>query len=233
SLSFSQRYISKNYQSRKLNIHRNSPTALDKNEYFSTLGVLLFIDELFEVEKFQTKIELFVKGNSVKLGTEECYDYKASPIKLTTIEDGIIGGYPRKLMTLSCIPGSASKSVATLEKMVDKSRAQDKRIFEKNMLRIKQFADFLGSKGDTQLVLVVPPLTEEYYQTEFIQKQIQKHFRAVEKLSSYKNIKVLDFHNYLSSSTVNNKNEYFHDADHLALSGAIKFSKAIKSDLGL
>lgn len=98
-----------------------------------------------------------------------------------------------------------------------------------NVERLLALADRLRlGKVEGRWVLVVPPLTREYYQDDRIQKWLPEHQKLLDLLAEHSNIDVYGFHDFFYVEMEDGNNDYFYDDDHLALPGAIKFSKALK-----
>jgi len=82
----------------------------------------------------------------------------------------------------------------------------------------------LCSKKNIRLYLINTPVSDEYF-TKIPEKFITHYYNIVKELKSYKNVKILNYHNYQLP-----KNCYG-DADHLNSNGAKIFSEIIISEI--
>ncbi|MDK9761677.1 hypothetical protein KI743_06665 [Vibrio sp. D420a] len=145
-------------------------------------------------------------------------------------EDGIIHGYSRNLMKPKCIPEYAEQTVAAHIKMMNNSLSADSNVRQKNMRRVVDIANSL-SKRRGKLILFMPPFTREYYESPEIQSLVPAHLSDMNELAKHPAIEFYDYHDFFFEKLDQGENKYFFDDDHLALPGAIEFSRSLKVQL--
>jgi hypothetical protein len=230
SLHFSQRFISLDYKQRQFKVINNLPFSY-KSILYSPSQSLLYLSltalPIFEIRAFfyDWLISIYSNQHQGNKIVESCY----SPVQLGISDsEQLLGDFRMQTMKPECIAKFAQKTVTDHISDIEKSVAAEPDLADKNVRRLFSLADRLKQFDKGGLVLVIPPLTREYYEDVRIQKLLLEHNQLLARLAQHANIEVYDFHDYFYEEMDNGSNEYFFDDDHLALPGAIKFSKALK-----
>ena len=122
-----------------------------------------------------------------------------------------------------------NKNLDTWEKadyMIEWSTAKDKNAMYRNIANIKEIAIF-SKKHNIQLILITTPCWHSYY-NQLEQKQLNKMYELTHALQKEYGIQYFD---YLKDDRF--IEEDFYDCSHLSDIGAEKFTKILKTDLGL
>ncbi len=231
TLAISQRYIAPNYSTRLLIVASNTPLSIEGFLFAHEASISLFIDQLISIRKLRNGFDKLIKplfSNGTNTG--KCFsqvDYKTINEKYSVrVEDDLFNDYIKYTIHSSCMKAQVEKTVLKHLKMIKDSHEKEPGIVEHNMQRLINVADKLSKRGG-KLVLVVMPMTKDYYQSTQIQTLVPEHFAQLATLEKHPNIEVYDFHDYFYDKTITDKNYYFHDGDHLAITGAIEFSKVL------
>ncbi|ACA85959.1 hypothetical protein Swoo_1674 [Shewanella woodyi ATCC 51908] len=231
-------HMSQNYGNninRQLVVIKNLPLSYDV--LLSTPSIVLpslleFLFPILEVKnEIKEKIDLSLASSKNLNGFSTDINRACLKPILTEVDKDalILGGY--KLVTLlpNCLDSYAANTVTSHSSHIESTILSDVNMPSINVSRLSGMADeFKLRKVETRLILVVPPLTVEYYEDERIQKWISEHNKLLAELSKHPNIDVYDFHDFFHDEMADGSNDFFYDDDHLALPGAIKFSKALK-----
>lgn len=230
SLHFSQRFISLDYKQRQFKVINNLPFSY-KSILYSPSQSLLYLSltalPIFEIRAFfyDWLISVYSSQHQGNKIVESCY----SPVQLGISDsEQLLGDFRMQTMKPECIAKFAQKTVTDHISDIDKSVAAEPDLSDKNVSRLISLADRLKQLENGRLVLVIPPLTREYYEDVRIQDWLPAHRQLLAHLAQHANIEVYDLHDYFYEEMDNGSNEYFFDDDHLALPGAINFSKALK-----
>lgn len=239
SLQFSQLWAAKNTSQRQYRVIRNSPLSLWRypllwGEFLSdTIRDLIplsdwgngFRHDLLSLLRYWAGEEL------VSVRDVQCF-FDMDMHDKVNFEDGIVGGYKRQLVNPACIRQYADETVTTHINDISLSLLAEPGIAERHLKTLLSMAKTLEQRQG-RLVLVIPPLTREYYQDPRIQALLPEHFALLSRLAAHPNIEVYDFHDFFYEQMADGSNDYFYDDDHLALPGAIEFSKALRETMGL
>jgi hypothetical protein len=229
SLHLSQRVTNVNWQSRQSQIINNLPFSykMFTSSYTSRSSMLFSI--LYPTFKLQNMFIKWVMLNNRFLSMDTSIDISCHIPVIINVDkiELIMGDYLMSTIKPGCIAEFADITVSLHRKLIDLSIAGDSGITNKNVDRLLLLADKLRLV-DGQLVLVATPLTTEYYQDARIQKLVPEHQQLLGRLAKHPNIEVYDFHDFFYKEMSDGSNDFFYDDDHLALPGAIKFSKALK-----
>jgi hypothetical protein len=232
TLVISQRYIAPNYPTRLLNVASNTPESIERFLFAHEASIGLFIDQFISIRKLRNSFDKLIKpifSNGTNTG--KCFslvDYKIINEKYSVrVEDDLFNDYIKYTIHPSCMKNHVEKTILKHLKMIKDSIEKEPHIVEHNMQRLINVANMLSKRGG-KLVLVVMPMTKDYYQSTQIQALVPEHFAQLANLERHPNIEVYDFHDYFYDKTVTGKNYYFHDGDHLAITGAIEFSNTLK-----
>jgi len=232
TLAISQRYIAPNYPTRLLTIASNTPLSIESFLYAHEATIGLFIDQFILIRKLRNGFDQLIKPwFSNGMNTGKCFskvNYQAINKKYSVrVEDDLFNDYIKYRIHPSCLKDYVKKTIVRHLKMIKDSVEKEPNIVEHNKQRLINVANLLAKRGG-KLILVVMPMTKDYYQSTQIQALVPEHFTQLAKLEQHPNIEVYDFHDYFYNKTVRGKNYYFHDGDHLAITGAIEFSQALK-----
>ncbi|QDO83513.1 hypothetical protein FM037_10025 [Shewanella psychropiezotolerans] len=231
SLHISQRYIANDMLSRRFLIIKNLPLSHEFFSYDPMASIRLWASRIIPViEVKQRLISWLDLSNFVSKQVMENDKSCLVPVSADVKEDELLlGVYRLKKMVPSCLAEYADSTVVSHKLSVESSVMSDAKLPIRNVERLLVLADRLRlGKVEGRLVLVVPPLTREYYQDDRIQLWIPEHQELLDLLAEHSNIDVYDFHDLFYGEMEDGSNDYFYDDDHLALPGAIKFSKALK-----
>lgn len=241
TLSIARRYYSDNYRKSQLEVKKNMPpSSLETFLCIPETLVSNIVNWLFPINELQNMINKLILPVALRVDTAHKIESRFSqltnePIKREDsfmIDDGIVSGYFRKIMAPSRLKNAADYTVPIHIRCVEKSLKKNPNIITMNMQRLIKIADKIV-EHDGKLVLLIPPLTKEYYESSHITVLKQPHIRLLLKLSQHPNIDFYDFHDFFYNAMANGTNEFFYDDDHLALPGAIKFSEALKEAMGI
>lgn len=164
-----------------------------------------------------------------KVHSSDCFIIDSDSFQSRS-EDGIIQGYLRNLIKPKCIPEYAEQSVTAHIKMMNNSLSADSNVRQNNMKRVVDIANSLSMRRG-KLILFMPPLTREYYESPEIQSLIPAHLSDMKELAKHPAIEFYDYHDFFFEELDTGENNYFFDDDHLALPGAIEFSRSLKARL--
>ena len=231
TLAISQRYIAPNYPTRLLTVASNTPLSIESFLFAHEASISLFIDEFISIRKLRNGFDKLIKPLfSNGMNTGKCFslvNYKMINEKYSvSVEDDLFNDYIKYRIHPSCMKDHVEKTILKHLKMIKDSFEKEPDIVKHNSQRLINVADKL-SKRQGKLVLIVMPMTKAYYQSAHIQALVPEHFAQLAQLGKHPNIEVYDFHDYFYDKTVAGKNYYFHDGDHLAITGAIEFSKGL------
>lgn len=237
TLAISQRYIVDSYQARALRVANNTPLSVDLFLFAHEATMSLLIDRFISIKKFRQALDHFIKPYFSKdQNTNRCFlllDDKAVKQQYSvSVDDDIFDIYPQHIMKPGCMEYSAKTTALKHMKVFKTSVKKEPAIVQHNMQRLTNLADKL-SKRAGKLVLVITPLTKPFYQSSLIQALVPKHLSHLAELEKHPNIEVYDFHDYFYDNLTDQTNDYFYDSTHLALTGAIEFSKALKLAMGI
>ena len=229
ALHFSQRITNVNWQHRQSQVINNLPLSYKTFFYSQEESFRRWFKIVFPILELQ---KLFIKWlipKNVFPPINVSVDASCHIPIITDIDTSeiLLGSYNLSTMRSECIAEFANLTVNSHISKIDISLSSQPDLANKNVNRLLLLADKL-KLVDGQLILVIPPLTREYYEDVRIQDWLPAHRRLLAHLAQHANIEVYDFHDYFYEEMDNGSNEYFFDDDHLALPGAIKFSKALK-----
>ncbi len=232
TLAISQRYISKNYPTRLLTVATNTPLSFDSSLFAHEAVIGLFIDKLISIRKFRNTFDELIQPFFFdKPNTEKCFslvNYKMINQKYSVrVEDDRFNDYIKYVIQSSCMEHHVQMTIARHMKMIKDSFVKEANIVQHNQQRLISVANILAKRGG-KLILIITPMTKNYYQSPQIQALVPEHLSQLAELEKHPNIDVYDFHDYFYNKSIADKNYYFHDGDHLAITGAIEFSKALK-----
>ncbi len=225
-------YISQNYSDhfhRQLVVVRNLPLSF--YTLLSTPSLILpswvdFLFPFFEIRKAVTLMWSLNQGLNGFLSKN--YGACFIPVLGDIDQDELIlGVYNLKTLKAHCLDNHARITVKSHASQIESVLSNEADMPQLNVERLLTLAESLVEINGL-LVVVVPPLTAEYYQDDRIQKWIPEHQKLLDLLAEHSNIDVYDFHDFFYGEMEDGSNDYFYDDDHLALPGAIKFSKALK-----
>ncbi|WP_394392280.1 hypothetical protein [Shewanella woodyi] len=235
SLHMSQRYITSDMLIRQSFVINNLPLSYKTFLFNPIASIRLWSLIAFPFIKIRheatKKIVLRLTSNEYLRGFRINNNNACLKPILTGIDKDvfILGGYKLETLLPNCLDHYADTTVKSHSSNIESTILNDGSMPNINVKRLLAMADELKlRKVEARLVLVVPPLTAEYYQDSRIQKWVPEHNKLLAILSEHSNVEVYDFHDYFFDEMANDSNDYFYDDDHLALPGAIKFSKALK-----
>jgi hypothetical protein len=240
TLSMARRYYEDDYKKSQLGVIRNTPASLQTFLYNPEALINNFVNRVIPIKELQQMINKLIllvalRGDTAHT-TEPCFSQLSNePIERgdsLMIDDGIVGGYFRKIMAPSCLKKYADDTVKMHLRWFENSIKKNPNIITMNMQRLIKIADKLV-EHDGKLVLLITPLTKEYYESPHISALNQQHIRLLLELTQHPNIDFYDFHDFFYNAMANGNNDFFFDDDHLALPGAIKFSDALKDAMGI
>ena len=237
SLHMSQNYG--NDINRQLVVIRNLPFSyhvLLSRPLIVLRGWLRSLFPFFEIRNEITKKIVLKFTSNKNLNGFPIYNNRAcfKPILADIDEDDLsLGDYKLESLLPDCLTNHAVTTVTMHSSLIESTILNEVNMPNINVKRLLTMADELKLKQtETRLVLVVPPLTAEFYEDERVQKWIPEHNELLVVLAEHSNIEVYDFHDFFYEEMADGSNDYFYDDDHLALPGAIKFSKALKQAMG-
>ncbi|SQH77460.1 conserved protein of unknown function [Shewanella benthica] len=231
SLHISQRYVANDMLSRRFLVIKNLPLSHDIFWYAPMASIRLWalrIIPVFEVK--QRLLSWLGLSNFIaKLMMKHKKFCLVSVSADVNADELLFGGYRLEKMLPSCLAEYADLTVSRHYSHIESTVIAEPKLPMRNVERLLALADRLRrGQVEGRLVLVVPPLTAEYYQDDRIQLWIPEHQQLLDLLAEHSNIDVYDFHDFFYAEMEDGSNDYFYDDDHLALPGAIKFSKALK-----
>ena len=229
SLHMSQRYLANDMLSRRFLVIKNLPLS-HEIFLFSPMASIRFwalrIIPVLEVkQRLISWLDLsYFVSKEVMKNEKSCFVSVSADIKEDEL---LLGGYRLEKMVPSCLAEYANLTVGRHYSHIESTVIAEPQFPIRNVERLLVLADRLREVNG-RMVLVVPPLTAEYYQDDRIQLWIPEHQKLLDLLAEHSNIDVYDFHDFFYGEMEDGSNDYFYDDDHLALPGAIKFSKALK-----
>ncbi|MPY24851.1 SGNH/GDSL hydrolase family protein [Shewanella sp. YLB-07] len=229
TLHMSQLYISRDIKKRKGNVISNLPLSYETFSYDFEASLQTWVLQLFPIfevrQVFMKLLEPVALERTEEVIVKPCFWLAEGIINKKTL---LLGGYRMETMKAECIAEYANTTVAHHSTLIELSLMAEPELPENNVGRLSLLAEILEERKG-RLILVVPPLTREYYEDVRIQKWLPDHHKLLAKLAKHNNIEVFDFHDFFYEEMDGGTNDYFYDDDHLALPGAIKFSQALKS----
>ncbi|MBU1390950.1 MAG: hypothetical protein KJ856_09210 [Gammaproteobacteria bacterium] len=235
SLQFSRRWIIEDESQHQYIVMKNTPISLW--QYPALWGSMVtdyigfFRLRVKLLDRIRSKLESLTGADHGEGISNLCYN-KDSISEHLKLEDGIVGGYKRQLIKPACINQYADETVKSHMEHIRRSLSSESGIAERHLKALLSMAKTLEQRQG-RLVLVIPPLTREYYQDPRIQALLPEHFALLSRLAAHPYIEVYDFHDFFYEQMADGSNDYFYDDDHLALPGAIEFSKALRETMGL
>ena len=231
SLHMSQDYVADDIINRRFLVLTNLPLSHEIFLYAPMASIRLWALRIIPVIEVKRRLISWLDlSNFVSKQVMENEKSCLVSVSDDVMEDELLlGGYRLKKMVPNCLAEYADSTVVSHKLSVESSVQSEPKLPIRNVERLLVLADRLRlGKVEGRLVLVVPPLTREYYEDDRIQKWIPEHQKLLDLLAEHSNIDVYDFHDFFYGEMEGGSNDYFYDDDHLALPGAIKFSKALK-----
>ncbi|MBX2805969.1 MAG: SGNH/GDSL hydrolase family protein [Hyphomicrobiales bacterium] len=141
-------------------------------------------------------------------------------------EFGLRNGYTRDPLPTRCLPVSAAADAAFHASQINAILKRDKNIRAENTNLLLDLAGRLAERK-IELILFTPPFPDAYYGSERLGALSDDDKPYIKKLTERPNVRLLDFHDLFSASGDAGANRFFSDGNHLTLSGAQSFSKAL------
>lgn len=226
-LHMSQRYISEDWGIRQDFILKNLPMSyrLFFSRPIATFQHLpLTTFPIYEFRKFIKDLLGYKKAGAPVDIVSSCFTIGSFHL---ADSEFLLGDYRVNTIKPHCIAEYAKSTVKRHSEYVDATILANSNVPQLNVKRLVKLASMLKER-DGRLILVVPPLTREYYEDARIQKWVPEHNALLAELAKQSNIEVYDFHDFFYKQMADGSNDFFYDDDHLALPGAIEFSKALK-----
>ncbi len=110
--------------------------------------------------------------------------------------------------------------------MIKESLSNQPQLLEANKAALVRMADLLQEHG-ASLVLVIPPMTREYFESMQLQKYWPKELQTLRLISKRNNVVMIDGHDFFYDQEYLEDNQLFSDGNHLTLNGARIFSDAL------
>ena len=152
-------------------------------------------------------------------------------IQIRRLKNSLLKAAPDKEMKLIVEGAPASREILEVDEVVQLAEATALRHLENSSLqntanfkRLERFSEYLRQK-DITLIFFTPPYTSEYYNHPLL-AEFRSYYktRLTQIVEKHSNTHYFDFHDlYQRDSYI-----YFHDDDHLNLSGAKAFSKILQ-----
>jgi hypothetical protein len=240
TLALSQRAIASDYATRLSTVATNTPLSIDSFLFAHEATISLLLNRVLSIKKFRSAFEQWLHPlfPYVK-NTEQCFSLLNNQaiqqkyrVNVASVKQDQFNKYSYYVIHPPCIQSQAITTVAEHRLMIQHSIEKMPNIIADNKNRLISIADELSPRKG-KLILVIMPMTPAYYQSTAIQALVPEHLAHLKKLEKHRNIEIYDFHDYFYPDVKTGHNPYFHDADHLALTGAIEFSRALKQAMGL
>ncbi|MCZ4336699.1 hypothetical protein [Shewanella colwelliana] len=227
SLHMSQRYISDDWGRRRLAVINNLPVAFNAFIFNPKASFKRLLFKFFPIFEFRQIIRTWLIGESSQLSADVSVSCFGKGIVELDYQSFLLGDYKEEIISPHCLAEYADSTIKKHIQYIEATILADSNVPQLNVKRLVKLASMLKDRYG-RLVLVVPPLTREYYEDARIQKWVPQHNALLAELAEQTNIEVYDFHDFFYEQMADGSNDFFYDDDHLALPGAIEFSKALK-----
>ncbi|MDQ7089034.1 MAG: hypothetical protein Q9M50_00055 [Methylococcales bacterium] len=238
TFALSQVYLSENYSKRLLIVASNTPLSWPLFLFAPEETVSLFVDQFVGIKKFRKAFDHFLisffSGNETT-NTKCTSAENALFIKQNysiDADDDLFNDHDICTMPAQNIKNHGTIVSGNHLRKFKLSIEKEPNIVQSNLQRLIKLADRLGERQG-QLILVMTPYSEDFYESTAIQSLKTAHLSELALLEKHPNITVYDFHDYFYSRVTADKNDYFYDSNHLSTRGAIEFSQALKIKMGL
>lgn len=143
-------------------------------------------------------------------------------------EMGIPNGFLRTALPAGCLKLRAGIEATLRANLIEETLATAPDILAANTAALNRMADLLRNRG-AELVLVISPMTREYFDNDLLQKYWPSEIQILMALSDRDNVVLIDGHDFYYQQGYLDDNRWFSDGNHLTMLGARDFSKAVEA----
>lgn len=189
----------------------------------TSLNLLTRANRMIE-QMFLRIVHSFIAGSSDDF--DDCLR-KENDVTLPD-EFGIMNGYWRHATPAYCMDSHVRKTIQDHWNYLSRNQKSVIQVRSLNIHRVREMTSMIQDRNGF-LILVVVPITREYFETEFAQVFWISEIQEWMKLVSEEEMLVLwDYHDFFFDDDYMSNNLLFSDDDHLTLHGARIFSRELR-----